>query len=139
MIYGGLGNDVLSSEGSSNLHDLYGGDGNDNITLTIFSSNAHMIGYGDAGADTLTAKSNGTNSATSVFVQLYGGSGDDKFYAPSACAGMSGEGDNDTFTAENGLADLILGDAGYDTVLSHDINPGGTTSADLIQNCEVIN
>ena len=121
-IYGGAGNDTITSNGRSS--NIYGAEGDD--TITISQSDARI--YGGSGNDTFY--SSGINNI------IYGGDGDDSFTQNGSSSRLKfyGEGGNDEFsilssnsgntTIDGGEGtNRVLVDNGYNTIKVNVENP----------------
>lgn len=125
--YGGDLDDYIEESsvnvGNSPTNKLYGGAGNDTITVRQTGAQA----YGEAGEDILYAKRSGT--------AIYGGDDNDTIYADSSCTAYGGAG-NDTIHVNS--SSNIYGDDGDDifNINSHsNVYGGGGNDIYNINNC----
>ncbi|MDF5736747.1 MULTISPECIES: phytase [unclassified Nostoc] len=124
-LFGGSGNDTLSSGGSNNR--LYGGSGDDKLF-----SNVNDSLFGGDGDDLLFAGQGGDN-------RLSGGAGDDQVTLVEANGNnnLFGAAGNDTLTVVEGTRQLSFGGSGNDTLKSQGSNNrlyGGSGDDKLFSN-----
>ena len=101
--YGGSMDDILSDM-SGPFNYLYGGEGNDRITINT----SHSFGYGEAGNDILTLQGEGIAS-------IHGGDGDDILNVNSNGQTVDGGNGNDIFNINYSSSAKIKGGDGDDT------------------------
>lgn len=113
-ITGSTANDTIILNGTHTTMNakIYGGDGDDSITITDVTGN--FVIFGDAGNDTI--------NGSSTFDGIRGGTGDDIINAGDGNDKVWGEADNDTIHGDagndtlygDGGNDILYGDAGID-------------------------
>ena len=112
-VYAQDGNDTLYSE-SVSVQYLYGGDGNDNISTG--TNKGYIYSYGEAGDDTIYHHANGTayggdgndNISGGNAVTMYGQNGDDIFNVYGSNCKVFGGGGTNTVAVDNGTNTLKI-------------------------------
>ncbi|BBD64612.1 phytase [Nostoc commune NIES-4072] len=99
---GGNGNDVITIVEASGCNNLFGGAGDD--SLTVIKGSRQSL-FGGSGKDTLTSK--GSNN------RLYGGSGDDKLFSNINDLVFGGDSDDALFAGQQG-GNRLTGGNGVD-------------------------
>lgn len=143
-IYGGADADLLVSgvrEGSADLLEIFGGEGNDTLTATgghvdirggigedFIIVQSRGIGRGEQGNDLLYVVSESSPGADPTGGTLFGGAGNDTLYGASQDDTLHGGEGHDTIEGMAGN-DLLYGGTGDDTLtggFGDDLYDGGT-------------